>query len=305
MVTFSRVVVPAPIAAANFIDIVTEADGWLAHILMSHVGSEIVCEGRDNARDTLSRLCAVIVARDPFVCERLRGWLEGSPDIDVTGDAVTAVEAVSVIQRHRPTIIFLDPDVAARISRRLRLSRETPQIVFLVSNHDQTLALRHLPKVEFLDVHCSREQCLAVAERLARRTELSSRVIDFKRVLALLTGRRSAHSSRIAFRSGDSFICLENEEIDWIEIAPGGRVAVHAGPHTHVVSELPSALENKLKKRPFVSLSRGAIVNVKQIREVRLQPGAKHVIVLQNGTELSMARGRAARVLDELERLEH
>ena len=278
-----------------------ELDG--AHS-MSHVGSEIVCAPGRNLQDTPARLCAVIVARDPFVCDRLRGWLESSPDIGIAGDAITAVEAVSVIQRHHPTVIFLDPDVAVSLNRSLRLPRESPHIVFLVSNQGQALTLRHLPQAELLDVHCSREQCLAVAERLARRAKLYSPVVDLKRVLAYLMGRRNARSSRIGFRTGNSFIFFEHEEIDWIEIAAEGSVAVHVGRERHLVFRLTSALENKLKKRPFVPLSRGTIVNVNQIREVRLQPGAKHVIVLHSGSELVVDRGYASQVLDELERLE-
>ena len=53
-----------------------------------------------------------------------------------------AAEAESVIQRHRPSLVFLDLDVAVSIEhRRLRFKRALPHIVFLVSSHEQTRPL--------------------------------------------------------------------------------------------------------------------------------------------------------------------
>ena len=63
------------------------------------------------------------------------------------------------------------------------------------------------------------------------------------------------------------------------------------GKESHILRESLNALEKQLDPEKFLRVSRSAIVNLDRVKELQPMFKGEHIIVLQNGKRLTMARG--------------
>jgi two-component system LytT family response regulator len=91
---------------------------------------------------------------------------------------------------------------------------------------------------------------------------------------------------------------LKLDEIDWIESADN-YVSLHVGSQEHLHRETMSALEARLPAEKFLRISRSTIVNVDRIKELQPLFHGEYVVILRNGTRLTLSRTYRDR-LDQL-----
>jgi two-component system LytT family response regulator len=78
-------------------------------------------------------------------------------------------------------------------------------------------------------------------------------------------------------------------EIDWIEAADN-YVKLHTGTEAHLLRETMNALEQKLPPDRFMRVSRSAMVNIEQIKELHPLFHGEYVIVLRSGAKVTLTR---------------
>jgi hypothetical protein len=97
-------------------------------------------------------------------------------------------------------------------------------------------------------------------------------------------------AERMAIKSGGRIIFLRLADIDWIEAADN-YVNLHAGQDSHLFRETMNGLEARLSPKRFVRISRSAMVNIEQIKELQPMSHGEYVVVLRNGMRLTLTRG--------------
>jgi two-component system LytT family response regulator len=85
-------------------------------------------------------------------------------------------------------------------------------------------------------------------------------------------------------------VFLRLADIDWAEAADN-YVNLHVGTESHLFRETMNALERRLSAKQFVRISRSAMVNIEQIKELQPMFHGEYVVVLRNGTKLTLTRG--------------
>jgi two-component system LytT family response regulator len=90
-------------------------------------------------------------------------------------------------------------------------------------------------------------------------------------------------------KGGGRVIFLQTDEVDWIE-ASGNYVKLHAGRETHLLHEGIGSLAERLDPARFIRIHRATVVNVGRIREMQPWFHGDAVIVLRDGTKLSVSR---------------
>ena len=89
------------------------------------------------------------------------------------------------------------------------------------------------------------------------------------------------------------------KDIVWIE-ADGKYMNFHVGEKTFTMRCTMLQLEEQLDPDVFLRISRGAMINVEQIREVQPWFNGEYVAVMNNGAQVTTTRsyrGALARVL--------
>ncbi|HYL99615.1 MAG TPA: response regulator transcription factor, partial [Blastocatellia bacterium] len=100
---------------------------------------------------------------------------------------------------------------------------------------------------------------------------------------------------RLAIKSGGRVVFLKSSDIDWIE-AEGNYVTLHVGKEKHMLRATMSSLEPRLDPQQFVRIHRSTIVNLDQVKEMRPWFHGEQVMVLKDGTRLTVGRKYRQRV---------
>ncbi len=240
----------------------------------------------------------LIVDDEPLAREGIRLALAESSDFDIVGEATHGVEAVKLIKKYAPDLVFLDiqmPELDGfEVLRRLD-ARHMPLVVFVTAYDKFALAAFGAHALDYVLKPINPER---FAQTLARvRNRFSERQIQAttKRLLELLGSDADALRAspsplkRIAVRSGDKITLVEVAQIDWIE-AQDYYVNIHCGKTTHLIRESLTHLEARLDSGQFLRIHRSTIVNVGRIRELVKHFRGEYFVVLHDGKKLKLSR---------------
>ncbi|HJW95449.1 MAG TPA: LytTR family DNA-binding domain-containing protein [Thermoanaerobaculia bacterium] len=229
----------------------------------------------------------VIIADDePLARARIRRLLGDIPDVEIVAECVDGFDAAEAIRAKRPDIAFLDIEMPELDGFEVlaELGDAAPPAVIFVTAYDQ---------------HAIRAFEAAALDYVLKPVTGARlhRALDRARGKA---GRGAGEPiERLAVRVKGRVLLLRVREITYIEAA-GNYARVHIGKESHLVRQTLAALEEKLDPKHFVRIHRSTIVNIDAIRELQPWFGGDSVIVLNDGTELTMSRTYRDRVAPRL-----
>src|SRR5882724_2537328 len=122
---------------------------------------------------------AVIAEDEPLLAQQLKGLLAKAwPELDIAAIAANGIEAVELIARERPQVVFLDirmPGLsglaAAEIADHLASSDAAPALVFVTAHDEFALRAFELAAVDYLLKPVTEERLARCVERLKARLE--------------------------------------------------------------------------------------------------------------------------------------
>ena len=240
------------------------------------------------------KIRTLIVDDEPPARELIATLLRDEPDVDVVGECANGRKAIAAIERLSPDLVFLDvrmPGLDGFGVLAALPAERWPLIVF-VTAHDEH-AVRAF-EVHALDYLLKPFEYDRLREAVGRaRTKLSQRrgTSEQSRLLSFLESLQSRSQSwdRVAVREAGRVTFLKPDEIDWVE-AEGNYVCLHVGAKSHLLRETMSAAEARLASRKFLRVSRSALVNLERIKEWQPLFHGDSVLVLKNGTRLTVSR---------------
>lgn len=273
---------------------------------------------RASGNPVASRALRVLVVDDePLARERMRQTLSARQGIESLF-AADGEEAVAIIQRDRPDVVFLDIQMPRLdgfgVIRAVGVER-MPVVVFVTAFGDHALRAFDTHALDYVVKPYEKERVLAALDRANRRVlerDLGaaaaalaglSAVVGVGEPRTTTASERNASDStqahaavsgpleRIAVRLGGRIRVLDVRDVDWIE-ADGVNARLHAGTETHLVRMTMHALEARLDPNRFVRVHRSAMVNLERVRELRETSRGEFVIVLASGTRVKLSRLR-------------
>jgi two-component system LytT family response regulator len=104
---------------------------------------------------------------------------------------------------------------------------------------------------------------------------------------------------RIVVKEQGRILYLPVKEIQWIESA-ANYLSLYSGQGTFTLRETLTNIEKKLDPEIFRRIHRSVIVRLTEIREVKQWLNEDYIIILKNGTQLSVGRSYKKEVLKRL-----
>jgi two-component system, LytTR family, response regulator len=237
----------------------------------------------------------LIVDDEPLARERIRTLLRDEPEIEIAGECANGEEAVAAIKRDSPDLVFLDvqmPGVDGFGVLRALGKEKLPLVIFVTAFDQHALKAFEVHALDYLLKPFKQARFKETVQRArdllsSRQTgEASKKLMDF---LGQVKPERE-HLARIAVKTGDRVVLVKTAQIEYIESA-GNYVVLNTGKENHVLRETLTALEQKLDPKQFLRISRSVLVNADFIKELQPLFKGDHVVVLQNGKQLTMTRG--------------
>jgi two-component system LytT family response regulator len=240
----------------------------------------------------------LIVDDEPLARERLRTLLARETDLHPLAECGDGQEALSVIARERPALVFLDVEMPERDG--FGVLAETagvppPVVVFVTAWPQHAVQAFDASAVDYLLKPFTLERFQRTLVRVRER--LAAPPGDLRQQLQHLLQelRPAAGAERLVVKTGSQTLLVPVEDIDWVESA-GNYVTLHVGREQHLLRETMAELEARLASRRFARVHRSALVNVDRIHSLAPTLSGDHRLVLRDGQELTLSRTYRARL---------
>lgn len=235
------------------------------------------------------KIRAVLVGNDGSARRQLSGLLKTEPDVDIVGACGGGSEAIALVRRLNPDVVFLDvqlPDSGGFDVLEALDPQDLPLIV-LITAHDQYAARAF--EMGVIDYLLKPFDSRRFGVALARvRKELPQGSGASPTPAAPARTEPGRHLDRIMVRDRGRIYFVRTSEIDWIESADN-YVRIHVAKEIHLIRHSLKHLGARLDAGRFARIHRCTIVNLDRVREIQPGIGREHIVILEDGTRLKLS----------------
>jgi two-component system LytT family response regulator len=238
---------------------------------------------------------AIIVDDEELARSRLKHLLKAEADIEVAAECKDGRKAVEAILASKPDLLFLDvqmPEMDGFEVLKAISDEQRPTVIFVTAYDQYALRAFDTHALDYLLKPFNRARFRKALQRARLHIARENRDQVDHRLAALLKEVRaeSKYLERLVIRSAGRVTFLRADDVERFE-GCANYVRLHAGKETHLMREKLSALEEKLDPKKFIRIHRSSIVKIDQVKELRSTGDGDHVVILHDGSRLSLSRG--------------
>jgi two-component system LytT family response regulator len=250
----------------------------------------------------MQQIRAVIIDDERLARQRIRRMLSEAPDFAVAGEFENSEQGLAYLEANPAELLFLDVQMPGMDGFSLLEAlgpERAPMVIFVTAYDEYALRAFEVHAFDYLLKPFDQPRFAKTIER-ARR-QLSSDGRSSEKLLDLLKEfrQRSQEPARFAIKTPGRLFFVRQEDIDWMEAADN-YVNLHTGHETHLIRETMNALEQRLDSHKFLRIHRSTMVNADRIKELRPWFHGEYIVVLKDGTELTLSRTYREKILNLL-----
>lgn len=240
------------------------------------------------------KIRALLADDEALARKELRRLLQAHPEIELVAEAKDGDEAVELIQKHSPDLIFLDVRMPGRDGFGVldALEPPLPEVIFSTAYDQFAVDAVRRGVVDYLLKPLAPED---LAQAVKRATEkISERPVRE-------AGAKLRLDERVFVRDGKKAMFLEVGSILLLESE--GNYTKILSPQGHVLLRRPiKYFEERLASEDFLRANRAQMVNLHRVKSWEPLGEGKLKAVLDSGVEVEISR-RQARAFQERSRL--
>ena len=251
-------------------------------------------------------LKSVVVDDEPLAREELCYMLEQLGGVEVLAQAGNGLEAVGIIERFTPDVVFLDVQMPGlngfEVTQRLIQNGASPNIIFVTAFDRHAIEAFEVNAVDYLlkPVEASRlEQAVERARRRITDVPLNDQVA---RIVQLMSEQENKRD-RVAIKVGERFLLVQAEEIIYASLADDSINIVtsqFAGTSTfRTLDELQARLDPGI----FWRVHRSHLVNINKVKEIVPWFSRNYILRMKDAkaTEIPVSRAQTKRLREHLQ----
>jgi two-component system, LytTR family, response regulator LytT len=232
---------------------------------------------------------ALLVDDEAPARSELRYLLASHPQVEVVGEAASAVEALKLAAAVPYDVVFIDvemPGLSGIDAARLvhgRSGAVTPQLVFVTAHEEYAIEAFAVEALDYLLKPVDPERLAQVVRRLDSRSAAAAPV------------------ERIPVMSGGETVLLDWDDLHFAR-ADGDYSRVHTYDRSYLCTKSLRALEETLPADRFARIHRSYLVNLGKIAAVRRLGSDRLRLTLDDAerTEVDVARRQSKAVRERL-----
>lgn len=257
-----------------------------------------------------AKVFRVIIVDDEELARRgMEIRLQRESDIEICKQCHNGREAVQAVHQLRPDIVFLDvqmPGMDGFETLREFSGPDMPHVVFVTAFSEYAIKAFDANAIDYLLKPIDDQRLKTALDRVRRASEVQSAVNHRDRLLRLIceiTGEEialesaldglgedsPANTRRIAIKDGDTTVCIDLDDVDWIEAA-GDYLCVHARGKTHVMRGTMKRMEQFLDEKRFARVHRSTIINIARVQSIRSHINGEYFLSLEGAKEVKVSR---------------
>jgi two-component system LytT family response regulator len=224
---------------------------------------------------------ALIIDDERMARQELRRLLAAHAEIEIAGEARTGGEAMDLIGRLEPDVLFLDVRMPGMSGfDLLEQLDDVPQVIFTTAYDEYALKAFEVSALDYL------VKPVAPARLAAAVAKLSPR-------------RVRSRLERVFVKDGERCWLVRVEDILLLE-SEGNYTRLHFANERPLVPRSLAALHERLDPAVFFRAGRRSIVNLKWVDRVEPGVAGNLLITLRGGRTVEMSRRQSARLREAL-----
>ncbi len=233
---------------------------------------------------------ALIVEDSRLARVELKDLLRAHSKIELCGEAENPRDALPLILKERPELLFLDINMPGKNGFELleELDYE-PKVIFITAYADYALRSFEFSTVDYLLKPISAERLKIAIDKLMVLTNTAAISVEKNDVFEV--------TSRVLLRDGDHchWVCLQ--DIHYFESC-ANHTQVYWGADKAIIYRALSKIEERLPSRIFFRANRQQVVNINEVVTVESWINGGYKLQLKTGFEIEISRRHSARFKD-------
>lgn len=249
----------------------------------------------------------LIVDDEPIAREMIAILLAKHPQMQVVGEASNGEEALQLIGKHTPDLLFLDIQMPGMtgIGLAQKLTDFKGHIVFVTAYDEYALAAFDLNAIDYLLKPFTKKRFHQMIEKVQDRFQQVA-LSSFESKLLQLTqdynqlkeqvqpqpvavASNDPYLSRFVARQANKIIFINISEVEAI-VGASDYIEVHHQGGKSLVSTTLSETEARLNPQDFIRIHRSYILPITHIQEITPYFNGEYFFVMKNGQKYKSGR---------------
>lgn len=236
-------------------------------------------------------ITTLLVDDERLAREGLKGMLKDFPEVQIVGEAANAEEALELIDRLKPQLVFLDVQMPEKSGfDMLEELVEIPAIIFTTAYDEYALKAFEVNALDYLLKPIEKD-------RLAEAVQKAKRTIEDQRELRL--AGKLAPDAKVFLRDGDRCWYVKLEDIRLIESA-GNYAKIHFDRYQPLIHRTLNALDERLSDEQFFRANRQQIINLNYIERIEPFFNSGFLFYMKDGSKVEVSRRQAVKFRDRM-----
>lgn len=228
----------------------------------------------------------IIVDDEASGRQLIREYLQDFDDLILLGEANNGVDAVELINKFKPDLVFLDIQMPGMTGFDVLVHlEELPRIIFSTAYDQYALKAFEVHAVDYLLKPYTKER-FQIAVKKSNQVGSDNRARPLAESLMMDTPK---YPERILVQTQNKLVTISLEEVIRIE-AFGDYSKLVTEDKTFVSNYGISVLEEKLNPSIFIRVHRSSIINLNKVKELNKYTKSYDVTMI-NGEVVRVSRG--------------
>lgn len=247
-----------------------------------------------------------IVVDDEFLArKKVMKLLESHDEVKVIGECKNAAEAIELINKKEPDLVFLDIQMPDNdgfyVLRNIELN-PMPQIIFATA-YDQyaikafevnalNYLLKPLDEDRFNEAITQALSLLNLKKTSTFNTKLINLINEFQQ-------KDSEYINSFSIKDKGRIQVVAVEHIYFLE-ATGNYITIHSEDGNHLYRSTMNAIEEQLNPEEFIRIHRSFMLNTRYIKNYKYLGNNEYLFTLKNKQEITSSRSYKEKIQEYL-----
>lgn len=241
------------------------------------------------AESEIGTVRTLVCEDEPLAREAIVSYLADVEWIEVEATAADGREALRLIHKHEPDLVFLDVRMPGLSGLEvLELLEHRPAIVFTTAFDEYAISAFEHGAVDYLVKPFGRDRLIRTLDRV--RVRLVGEARGRAEAAGQATGPSTGYAERLFARRRGATVPVAVRDVRRVEAVDGG-VAIHAGEHELELDSTLGEIERRLDPKDFVRVHRTHVVNLAHVASIERYDERRLLVKLDDGTRIVASRG--------------
>lgn len=246
----------------------------------------------------MKKFKCIIVDDEKLARDLLKEYMEDHTDLELIGEAAKGKEAVSLINKQKPDLVFLDVQMPGMDGFEvLEQLDHHPQVIFSTAYDQYALEAFDKNATDYLLKPIDQERFGRSIDRAIER--LNNNDNNLAQLIATVKDQESAYLKSLFVQKSEKFHHINVEDIVNLE-ASGDYTIIITERDQYLSSSGISKVEAKLNPEKFIRIHRSTIINLDYLKEIEKHFNGGLMVKMKNNKRFSVSRTYARKIREKI-----